>query len=116
MITDIFCKIIKGELKADVVYKDENFWVVKDINPSAPVHLLIISVKHFEGVSELKGSDSEIMGKIFLVADKVAKEVGIRDNGYRLIVNEGRDGGKLVPHFHMHLLGGKKLGSKLVKE
>jgi histidine triad (HIT) family protein len=115
MITDVFCKIIKGELKSDVVYKDDDFWVIKDINPNAPIHLLIIPVKHFESIANIQESDSEMMGKIFTVAHKVAKEIGIADRGYRLIVNEGSDGGKLVPHFHMHLLGGKKLGSKLIK-
>ena len=116
MITDVFCKILKGELKADVVYKDKDFWVIKDINPNAPVHLLIIPVKHFESIKDLKDSDSEVMGRIFRVAEKVAKKIGINDRGYRLIVNEGQDGGKLVPHFHMHLLGGKRLGPKLIKE
>ena len=116
MISDVFCKILNGELKADVVYKDKDFWVIKDINPNAPVHLLIILVKHFESIKELKESDSEMIGRIFMVAEKVAKDVGISDRGYRLVVNEGQDGGKLVPHFHMHLLGGKRLGSKLIKE
>ena len=116
LITDVFCKIIKGEIRAEVVYKDEDFWVIKDINPITPIHLLIIPVKHFESINELKNSDSKVMGKIFLIADKVAKESGIREKGYRLIVNEGHDGGKLVPHFHMHLLGGKRLGPKLIKE
>jgi histidine triad (HIT) family protein len=116
MIADVFCKILKGELSADVVYKDDDFWVIKDINPHAPVHLLIIPVKHFESIEDLKESDSELVGKVFLVAKKVAKEAGINGRGYRLIVNEGQDGGKLVPHFHMHLLGGKRLGPKLVKE
>ena len=115
LIHDVFCKILKGELKADVVYKDDDFWVIKDINPNAPVHLLIIPVKHFESIQELKDSDTEMMGKIFKIADKVAKDAGIADRGYRLVVNEGQDGGKLVPHFHMHLLGGKRLGPKLAK-
>ncbi len=116
MITDVFCKVIRGELKADVVYKDKDFWVIKDINPNAPVDLLIIPVKHFESIKELKKSNFELIGRIFMVADKAAKEAGISDRGYRLVVNEGQDGGKLVPHFHMHLLGGKRLGPKLIKE
>jgi len=123
MITDIFCKIIKGELGADVVYKDEDFLVIKDINPQAPVHLLIIPTEHFlnlqdfsaKGGSASGGKDrSDLLGKSFLLADKMAHEQGL-DKGYRLVVNEGEHGGKLVPHFHIHLLGGKRLGPKIIK-
>lgn len=113
MIVDVFCKIIKGELGADVVYKDEEFWVIKDINPQAPVHLLIIPVEHFLNFEDFK-NNPELLGKSFLLADKMAHEQGL-EKGYRLVVNEGEDGGKLVPHFHIHLLGGKRLGSKIVK-
>ena len=115
MIQDVFCKILNGELKADVVYKDDEFWVIKDINPQAPAHFLIITVKHFEALHDFKDSDAGLLGKLLLVAEKIAKQAGIHDKGYRLIINEGEHGGKLVPHFHMHLLGGKRLGPKLVK-
>lgn len=113
MITDVFCKIINGELGADVVYKDKEFWVIKDINPQAPVHLLIIPVEHFLNFEDFKNKP-ELLGKSFLLADKIAHEQGL-DKGYRLVVNEGEHGGKLVPHFHIHLLGGKSLGAKIVK-
>ena len=113
MIEDVFCKIIKGELKTDAVYKDEDFWVIRDINPQAPVHLLIIPIKHFLNVEDFFG-DAELLGKAFLLADKMAHEQGLA-KGYRLVVNEGEHGGKLVPHFHIHLLGGKSLGAKIVK-
>lgn len=117
MISDIFCKIIKGELPADVVYKDKDFWAIKDINPQAPVHLLIIPVKHFLSLEDfLEGSNTKLLGKALVVAHKVAHQIGAADQGYRLILNEGEYGGKLVPHLHIHLLGGKRLGSKLVKE
>ncbi|KKT82343.1 MAG: histidine triad nucleotide-binding protein [Candidatus Yanofskybacteria bacterium RIFCSPHIGHO2_02_FULL_44_12b] len=115
MIDDIFCKIIKGELKAEAVYKDAEFWVIKDINPQAPVHLLIIPVKHFESIHEVTDKDASLLGRGLMVADKVAHDLDLGDKGYRLIINEGEDGGKLVPHFHIHLLGGKKLGPKIVK-
>ena len=117
MITDVFCKIIKGELKSEAVYKDEDFWVVKDINPQAPVHLLVIPVKHFlkiEDFSAEGGDDAELLGKALLLADKVAHEQGLK-KGYRLIINEGEHGGKLIPHFHVHILGGKRLGPKIVQ-
>ena len=113
---DVFCKIIAGEIKADVVYKDSDFWVIKDLNPQAPVHLLIIPVKHFTSLEDFaEGNNDELLGKGFKVAHQVAHKVGIVEKGYRLILNEGEDGGKLVPHLHIHLLGGKKLGPKIVK-
>lgn len=114
-MSDIFCKIIKGEIGADIIYKDKDFLVMKDINPQANVHLLIIPVKHFNSIKEIKEKDAGMFGRIFLIADKAAKKMGIDEKGYRLILNEGEDGGKVVPHFHMHLLGGKKLGPKMVR-
>lgn len=98
------------------MYKDKDFWVIKDINPSAPVHLLIIPVKHFTSLEDfLESKDMVLPGKVLKVAHKVAHEVGVAEKGYRLILNEGEYGGKLVPHLHIHLLGGKRLGPKLVK-
>ena len=115
MITDVFCKILNGELKADAVYKDEEFWAVKDINPQAPVHLLIIPVQHFTSLEDFMEGNSILLGRALIVAHKVAHQTNIADKGYRLILNEGEYGGKLVPHLHIHLLGGKRLGPKLVK-
>lgn len=114
MISDVFCKIISGELKSDVVYRDEDVLVIKDIAPQAPVHLLIIPVKHFTGLEDVAEHDQALLGKLFRVAHDMAKQNNL-DKGYRLIVNEGQHGGKLVPHLHIHLLGGKNLGSKIVK-
>jgi histidine triad (HIT) family protein len=115
VISDVFCKIISGELGTDAVYKDEEVWVIKDINPQAPVHLLVIPVKHFEKLEDFKDGDGDILGKLLRVADKAAHEQGL-ERGYRLILNEGEHGGKLVPHLHVHLLGGKPLGPKLVRD
>lgn len=116
MITDVFCKILKGELKADVVYKDEAFWVIKDINPQAPVHLLIIPVQHFTSLEDfVEGSRDGLLERALVTAHKVAHQTGITEKGYRLIINEGEYGGKLVPHLHIHLLGGKRLGPKMVR-
>ena len=140
LIDDVFCKIIAGEIKADVVYKDSDFWVIKDLNPQAPIHLLIIPVKHFASLEDFAGpvrsslaevlrtrdlvasetsygmeENNALLGRALMVAHKVAHQVGIVEKGYRLILNEGEDGGKLVPHLHIHLLGGKKLGPKIVK-
>lgn len=113
MIDDVFCKIISGELSAEVVYKDDEFWVIKDIHPQAPVHLLVIPAKHFLKIEDF-GGESGLLGKALLLADKIAHENKL-DKGYRLIINEGEHGGKLVPHFHIHLLGGKRLGPKIVE-
>jgi len=112
MITDVFCRIIKSELPSDKVYEDDGFLAIKDIHPQAPVHVIIFPKKHVFGMHD---ATSEMLGKAMVLADKVAQKVGIADKGYRLILNEGEHGGKLVPHFHIHLLGGKFLGSKIVK-
>ena len=112
MIDDVFCKIIKGELGADTVYRDDEVMVVKDIHPQAPVHLLIMPVAHYDGMAD---ASAELLGKMAIVAHRIAGEEGL-EKGYRLIINEGEHGGKLVPHLHMHLLGGRKLGPKIVNE
>ena len=112
MITDVFCKIIKGELKADVVWQDDDFIAKKDINPQAPIHLIIFPKQHVFGMHD---ATAEILGKAMVLADKMAQQLNIADQGYRLVVNEGEHGGKLVPHFHIHLLGGKRLGPKIVR-
>ena len=117
MSEDIFCKIIKGELGHDedkTVIRDDDFMVIHDIHPQAPVHLLIIPVKHFTSLSDFKEEDAGLLGKALIMADKVANKVGLI-NGYRLIINKGADGGQVVPHLHIHLLGGEKLGPKIVK-
>lgn len=101
-------------MKADVVYKDKDFLVIKDINPQAPVHLLIIPAEHFLKIEDFTDG-AELLGKAFLLADRIAHKQGLGEKGYRLIVNEGEHGGKLVPHFHIHLLGGKRLGPKIVR-
>lgn len=113
MITDVFCKIIKGELPKDVVIEDDDFIVIKDINPQTPVHLVVVTKRHFTGLADI--NDERLIGRGLLIAHKAAEKIGIAEKGYRLIINEGEDGGKLVPHLHIHLLGGKKLGPKIVK-
>jgi histidine triad (HIT) family protein len=115
MIDDVFCKIISGELKGDFVYRDDEVVVVKDIHPQAPVHLLIIPVQHFSGIEDFAEHDGHLLGRMLRVAHQVAGEQGL-EKGYRLIINEGEHGGKLVPHLHIHLLGGRRLGPKIVSE
>lgn len=101
-------------MQSEEVYRDADVLVIKDIAPQAPVHLLIIPIKHFTGLEDVAEHDEKVLGKLFRVAHDMAKQQNL-DKGYRLIVNEGEHGGKLVPHLHIHLLGGKNLGSKIVK-
>ena len=112
MIDDVFCKIISGELKSDFVYRDDDVVVIRDIHPQAPVHLLVMPVRHVDGVGD---ADPALLGKLVATAHQVAVQEGL-DDGYRIIVNEGAVGGKLVPHLHLHLLGGKRLGPKIVSD
>lgn len=115
MIEDVFCKIIAGEIPGEEVYRDDEVVVIKDIHPQAPVHLLVMPVKHVAGIEELAEHDGHLLGKLIATAHRVATEQGLT-KGYRLIINEGEHGGKLVPHLHVHLLGGKALGPKIVAE
>lgn len=105
----IFCKIIKGQIPSSKLYEDDNFIVIKDINPLYKVHDLIITKKHIASVNEVNETDSEIFGSVFSVAKKIAEIENVSADGFRLVVNSGKDAGQLVPHFHMHLLAGEKL-------
>ena len=104
----IFCKIIKGEIPSNKVYEDDEILAFKDIEPVAPVHILVIPKKHIESVNNLTVEDESVIGKIFTVINKLAKEFKL-ENGFRVINNCGEDGRQAVMHLHFHLLGGKKL-------
>jgi histidine triad (HIT) family protein len=106
----VFCKIVKGELPAKVVYEDDRVMAFHDINPQAPVHVLVIPKEHIPTVNDLKEEHAELIGHIFLVIKKIAKELGIAESGYRVLVNCNSDGGQEIYHLHFHLLGGKPLG------
>lgn len=108
----LFCKIIKGEIPTQKVYETDNVIVIRDINPHAPVHDLVIPKKHISGLNEL--TDREIAADLLFAAREVAKIEKIADSGYRVIINNGKNGGQLIPHLHLHVLGGKDLGPKLV--
>lgn len=109
----IFCKIVKGEIPSKKVYEDEEILAFEDINPMAPVHILVIPKKHIKSVNELEKEDNNLIGKMFLVIKNIAKEKGIDKEGYRVVTNIGENGGQEVKHLHFHLLGGKKLGIKV---
>jgi histidine triad (HIT) family protein len=115
MEQDVFCKILAGEIPTEFVYRDDQVAVFADINPKAPVHLLIVPVKHYTGIADVAEHDGAVLATMLRVAHRVAQERGL-DQGYRLIINEGAHGGKVVPHLHLHLLGGKDLGPKIVAE
>jgi len=105
----IFCKIAKKELPSDIVYEDERIIAFRDIKPVVPVHILIVPKTHIPSVNHLERKDGELLGELFLAAQKIAKEQGVTESGYRLVFNVGRDAGQTVDHLHLHLLGGTKL-------
>ena len=109
----IFCKIIKREIPSDIVYEDDDVIAFRDINPVAPVHVLVIPKKHISSLIELKEEDQKIIGQIYTTINKIAENEGIKENGFRVIANCGKDGGQVVGHIHFHLLGGKTLGPKI---
>lgn len=102
----IFCKIIKKEIPADIVHEDEDFIVFKDNKPKAPIHILLVPKKHIKSINELKLEDKEMVGELFLTAQKVADKLRVKESGYKLVFNVGRGGGQLIDHLHLHLLGG----------
>ena len=109
----LFCKIAAGEIPSAKVYEDDKLLAFKDINPQAPVHILIITKAHYESVNALDETSAPVVGDIMLAAKKIAAEQGL-NNGYRLLTNIGEDGGQTVKHLHFHLIGGVKLSEKMV--
>jgi len=104
----IFCQIAKGE-KGDLVYQNNSFVVVNDINPKAKIHLLLVPKKHITSLNEVSDTDKELLGELLLLAKEMANKQQLK-NGYRIIINNGSDAGQTVDHLHMHLLGGENLG------
>ncbi|MFP4466576.1 MAG: histidine triad nucleotide-binding protein [Candidatus Goldiibacteriota bacterium] len=103
----MFCRIIKGEIPSIKIYEDELVYAFEDINPQAPVHVLIIPKKHFASLNEMKKEDEQTVGHIFLIAAKIAEEKGIEKAGYRTVFNTNKSAGQVVFHLHAHLLGGR---------
>ncbi len=106
----VFCKIVNGEIPAKVVYEDDKVMAFHDINPQAPVHILVIPKEHIPTVNDLEEKHKELIGHIFMVIKEIAREMGIAESGYRVLVNCNRDGGQEIYHLHFHLLGGAPLG------
>ncbi len=109
----IFSRIIDGELPGDFVYHDEHLVAIRDINPAAPVHILIIPRKPIPSLRELEEGDQEIAGRLLLAVARIAEQEGLAE-GYRVIVNTGTDGGQTVPHLHLHLLGGRTFTERML--
>ena len=110
----LFCKIIKGEIPSKKVYEDEDVLAFYDINPAAPIHILVIPKKHIKSLADIEEDDEKLLGKIHMIINKIAEEKGFKEEGYRVIINCGKNGGQEVMHLHFHILAGKKLGEKVV--
>jgi histidine triad (HIT) family protein len=105
----LFCKIAAKTIPAKLVHEDDRSVAFDDINPQAPVHTLVIPRKHVASMAELNEADAGLLGHLLLVGNRVAKQKGIAEGGYRLVVNTGRNGGQTVFHLHLHLLGGRPM-------
>ena len=115
MADTIFGKIIEGEIDADVLYKDDLVTAFRDVNPQAPVHVLIVPNEAIPTAADVEAHHETALGRLFTVARKIAEDEGIAEDGYRLIVNTREHGGQEVFHLHMHLLGGRPLGPMLAR-
>lgn len=105
----IFCKIIKGDIPSNKIYEDNKLIVIEDVNPQAPVHLLAIPKEHIPTILQLKQEHKELIGSIHLVANKIAKDKKIDEQGFRIVVNCNRGAGQTVFHIHFHILGGREM-------
>lgn len=109
----IFCKIVAGEVPSDVLHSDDRVIALRDINPMAPVHVLVIPREHIACLSQVPEAEAALLGHMVAVANRIARSEGVSDSGYRVVVNSGQQGGQLVPHLHLHLLGGRRLSGQL---
>ena len=109
----IFCNIVTGKIPSDIVYQDDMVIAFRDINPQSPVHLLVIPREHFTALTDITEKEAPLMGHIIGVANQLARDEGISDTGYRLVINCGKQGGQLVPHLHLHVIGGRQLSGQL---
>jgi histidine triad (HIT) family protein len=112
----IFSKIIRGDITADIVYQDEQVTAFRDIEPQAPVHILIVPNKEIPTVNDVVPEDEQLIGHLFTAAKRIAEQEGVAQNGYRLLVNCNRDAGQEVFHLHMHLFAGRRLGPMIMRK
>ncbi len=107
----LFCKIVRGEIPSSKVYEDENFYAFLDINPSAKKHILVVPKKHISLLNDINDENIDYLGKILLVGRKIAEQESLLESGYRFTFNCNSDAGMEIPHVHLHILGGEKLGT-----
>jgi histidine triad (HIT) family protein len=105
----IFCQIAAGKVPSQILYQDETVIAFRNINPQAPVHVLIIPKKHIPALTHLSEADTQLAGHMITIANQLAKSEGIAKSGYRLVISCGKGGGQVIPHLHLHLLGGRQL-------
>jgi histidine triad (HIT) family protein len=110
----VFCKIIAGQIPSDIVYRDDVCIAFKDINPATEIHLLIVPKEHITYLTDLKEEQAGLLGHMILVANELARRNGIAEKGFRVVINVREEGGQVVKHLHIHLLGGKRLRQGLV--
>ena len=105
----LFCKMVSGDIEPDTVYEDEDVLAFRDINPQAPTHVLIIPKQHISTLNDLEAQHEALLGKMYLAAKKIAQQEGLGEDGYRAVINCGKNGGQMVFHIHLHLLGGRAM-------
>ena len=105
----LFCKLISGEIPATEVYRDDDIFAFEDINPIAPTHILVIPIKHLSDIKSANVDDQELIGKMLLIANQIATEKGLAEDGFRYVINTGKNGGQTVYHLHLHIIGGRSL-------
>ncbi len=105
----LFCKIVRGEIPSRKVFENEKFFAFEDINPQAPVHILIIPKDHFPSLNDIPEEGSDLLGDLLIKARDIAREKGIAESGYRVVLNTARDSGQEIFHLHFHLLGGRRM-------
>ncbi|MFQ5559574.1 MAG: histidine triad nucleotide-binding protein [Nitrospinota bacterium] len=106
----LFCKFVRKEIETTLLYEDDDLIAINDINPQAPVHILLIPKKHLSSTLEATEGDKQLLGSVLLASGKIAKEQGLSENGFRVVVNTGNHGGQTVFHIHFHLVGGRQMG------
>ena len=109
----VFCQIVAGKIPSETLYQDEEVIAFRDINPLAPTHVLIIPKRHIAFLAQLTDDEMPLIGHMARVANQLAREEGVAETGYRLVISSGEQGGQIVPHLHMHLLGGRRLSDRL---
>jgi len=108
---NVFARILRGEIPSDRVYEDQEFVAFRDIRPAAPTHVLVIPRREVTGAAALTDADAGWSGRMLVLATTIARDLGLAERGYRLVMNCGPEGGQEVPHLHLHILGGKRLGA-----